>query len=157
MLRKPAKNNVQNKLFTSGFINSKKPCFIKYQELFFQAQQAFKQGTFQKVVPVVYESFFTKFNVLPLIQTLFKNTHFIPNGFLYGVWNKQSGILGFTPEFLFSLQENRFQTMALAGTGPKTGPSLFKDQKELKEHKFVVQSLQDSLKGIVKWDKKNSI
>ena len=104
-------------------------------------------------MPALYESFFAKPDVLSLIQTLFKNTCFISNGFLYGVWNKHSGILGFTPEFLFSLEGNKFRTMALAGTGPQTGPSLLKDQKELKEHQLVVQSLQDSLRGILKWDK----
>ena len=136
------------------FNHSKKPSFVLYQEVFFQAQQAIHRGIFQKVVPAFCESFSVRPKLLLLMQNLFKKTDRFSQGFLYGAWNKKSGILGFTPELLFSLKENIFSTMALAGTGFYSGASLFKDKKEMKEHHFVVRSLQEALKDLVKWDKK---
>ena len=135
------------------FENSEKPSFIQYQEVFFQAQQAIQRGLFQKVVPAFSENLDLKPDILFFLKNLFQKTYQMPHGFLYGVWNKKSGILGFTPEILFSLEGNKFSTMALAGTGLYSGPSLLKDQKELKEHDFVIKSLKESLKAVVHWDK----
>lgn len=136
------------------FKNAEKPSFIGYQEIFFQAQQAIHKGLFQKVVPAFSENFSLKPNVLFLLKNLFKKTHQMPHGFLYGMWNKKSGILGFTPEILFSIKEDQFSTMALAGTSYHLGPSLMKDKKELREHELVIQSLQESLEDVVNWNKK---
>ena len=133
------------------FKNSKRPSFIQYQSLFYQAQQAIEKGLFQKTVPVFSESFSKVPDRLLLIQNLFKRAVLLKQGWLYGVWSQQSGILGLTPEILFSAQGDRFLTMALAGTGPHPGPSLLKDKKELKEHDYVVQGLKKSLKGEIQW------
>lgn len=135
------------------FANSEKPSFIQYQEVFFQAQQAIQKGLFQKVVPAFSENLDLKPNLFFLLKNLFQNTCQIPLGFLYGAWNKKSGILGFTPEILFSLEGDKLSTMALAGTSLYPGPHLMKDKKELKEHDFVIQSLRESLKTVVHWDK----
>lgn len=129
----------------------KSPSFIHYQELFYQAQQAIQRGFFQKLVPALAESFTLEYSPLLWMQRLFKNTKTFSHGFLYGFWEKDRGLLGFTPEVLFYLQGDYFSTMALAGTGPSPGPSLLNDLKERKEHHFVVQNLQESLKDLVKW------
>lgn len=139
------------------FSKIKNPSFIQYQEVFFQVQQAIRKKQFQKVVPVFYESFNLKPDLNLLLSNLFKNTKHFSNGFLYGVWNKNKGVLGFTPEILFSLQKTNFFTMALAGTFFHPGPSLLKNKKELKEHNFVLQGIQDSLKSFVKWKKGNTL
>jgi len=133
--------------------NFKHPSFIKYQEIFYQVQQTINQQKLKKVVPVVYESFDFHLDPLFLIKLLFKNVSSLSHGFLYGIWTKGYGILGFTPEILFSLKGKEFVTMALAGTAPYPGPSLLHSSKDIKEHEFVVQGLQDSLKNIVKWKK----
>ncbi len=61
-------------------------------------------------------------------------------GFVYGFWNKNSGILGATPEYLFEKKGKYIRTMALAGTG-LLSDSLMKDLKELREHQIVVDDL----------------
>ena len=133
-----------------------KPSFIHYQELFCQARQAIQKGVFQKLVPALAESFTLDRNLVLWIQKLFKNTQKFSHGFLYGFWEKDRGLLGFTPEILFTLQGTHFSTMALAGTSPYPGPSLLKDLKERKEHNLVVQNLQESLEGLIKWKKQKT-
>ena len=144
--------NTQNQSYL--FKNSQKLSFILYQECFAQAQQAIRQGLFQKAVPAFCETFFKTAPVLNLLKNLFKNTFHFKEGFLYGYWNKQSGFLGFTPEFLFSIYGSCFSTMALAGTAGQNSLSLFKDNKELKEHEFVVKSLEEKLDSLVHWTEK---
>ena len=139
---------------TRFFQDAIKPSFVLYQQVFYQARQFMQRGLFQKIVPVFSESFSLKPPRLRLIQNLFKKTHQMSHGFLYGAWDKKRGILGFTPEILFSIKGNQLSTMALAGTGTHLGPSLLKDPKELKEHHFVVRSLQEALKDFVKWEQK---
>ena len=136
------------------FEKSQKPSFPLYQECFIQAQQAIHQGLFQKVAPAFCETFFGEISILNLLRNLFKNIFHLKHGFLYGFWNKQSGLLGFTPEFLFSINENHFSTMALAGTAEKNDPSLFTNLKELKEHEFVVKGLENRLANLVQWKQK---
>ena len=150
------KTDINSNSLEHFFNNSKKPSFVLYQETFSQIQQAIHKGMFKKVVPAFSEKFIGRLNLLLLIQNLFKNTHFKSQGFLYGVWSKGRGVLGFTPEILFSLKDKKFSTMALAGTGSHPGPSLLKDHKELKEHNFVIKDIQESLNGLVKWKSKNT-
>ena len=85
-----------------------------------------------------------------LLKRLFKNSRSLSaHGFLYGIWDKRGGRLGFSPEFLFSLQGESFTSMALAGTGLyPNAPSLLKDKKELREHELVVMGLKQSLRKI---------
>ena len=109
-----------------------------------------QQGLFKKLVPALPESFPLERKPLLCLQKLFKNTQKISHGFLYGFWEGDKGLLGFTPEILFSLKGNYFSTMALAGTKPYPAPSLLKDFKEQREQALVVQSLQESLKGLLK-------
>ncbi|MCZ0932144.1 MAG: chorismate-binding protein [Oligoflexia bacterium] len=136
------------------FESSQKPSFLLYQECFVQAQQAILQGLFQKVAPAFCETFFNTAPVLNLLKNLFKNTFHFKQGFLYGFWNRQSGFLGFTPEFLFSMNGNHFSTMALAGTAEQNSPSLFTGRKELKEHEFVVKGLEKKLTDLTRWKQK---
>ena len=91
--------------------------------------------------------------VLKLLKTLFQKTAAISHeGFLYGAWNENGGVLGFTPETLFSFSERNISLMALAGTAPWPGPSLFHDPKEMQEHEWVIQSLKEALGQTVNWN-----
>ena len=146
--------NRQEKKTLHLFEKSQKPSFSVYQECFTQVKQAIRQNVFQKAVPVFYETFFKTAPVLDLLQLLFTNTFHLNSGFLYGFWTKNEGFLGFTPEFLFSINGNHFTTMALAGTATEHSSSLFKDDKELKEHEFVLKCLEEKLKPFVRWEEK---
>ena len=84
----------------------------------------------------------------------------------YGFWNENEGVMGATPELLFSLQGSILETVALAGTrGKGTGPggrgtssedfetaseaeTLLKDPKERYEHQLVVEDIQECLSRI---------
>lgn len=79
--------------------------------------------------------------------------------YVYGTWHNGQGILGATPEILFRhcTRLNCLETMACAGTRTvKQGKPelLLTDQKELHEHRIVVEDIQNSLKplGCVKVD-----
>ena len=136
--------------FKDFFSHSSQPNFTSYQECFVQAKQEIHKNKFQKVVPVFAEEFFKKPSLLKFLQNLFQNTCFL-QGFLYGCWDKQSGVLGFTPEFLFDLDQNHFSSMALAGTDLQNSASLLKDNKQVKEHYFVVKGLKEDLSDLAVW------
>ena len=136
--------------FEDFFSQSQKPNFISYQQCFIQVKRLIKQKKLEKIVPVFPEVFLKKASPLKFLQRLFQNTFFL-EGYLYGLWDKHSGVLGFTPELLFQLQKDSFTTMALAGTALQNSSSLLKDQKQIKEHEFVVKGLKESLKNHIHW------
>ena len=153
-LWKTNKKNLQTFLYKKEGFNKKKlfqktspPSFIEFQSLFFQVQNKIQSGFIQKAVPAFCE---TLKNTLPLsllLKTIFQKRISIPQDcFLYGTWTPKGGILGLTPEFLFTLEKKSFRTMALAGTFPHPGPSLTKDSKESMEQKLVIKSISRSFK-----------
>lgn len=76
-------------------------------------------------------------------------------GYLYGHWHLSSGILGITPELLFSHiqhQPRKVHTMALAGTcsSSRCLNSFLKDEKEQDEHQLVIQGICHSLQSLGK-------
>jgi isochorismate synthase EntC len=72
--------------------------------------------------------------------------------YLYGFWDSQGGFLGATPEVLFWQRNHHIQTMALAGTLPKSQKDLRrplnKDPKELLEHHLVVEDIVAQLSSM---------
>jgi isochorismate synthase EntC len=74
------------------------------------------------------------------------------HGSLYGIWNKGSGVLGNSPEPLYVKALKGWKTTALAGT-ISTNKSdyrelLLSNQKEIFEHKVVLDGIVDKLKSI---------
>lgn len=129
------------------------PSFTEFHITFSQLQQKIKRGVLKKGVPIFFERIDGEVCVLHLLRTLFQKTSTLSQeGFLYGVWNTSGGILGFTPETLFSFSGKNISLMALAGTAPWPGPSLFHDSKEIQEHQWVIQSLKNALKHTVTWN-----
>lgn len=61
--------------------------------------------------------------------------------FAYGFWDEREGMLGATPEKLFTMENGRVETVALAGTR-RAGAF---DAKEHKEHQFVIDGIRESL------------
>lgn len=59
------------------------------------------------------------------------------------------GFCGMTPELLFHLRKGRLRTMALAGTAKADERDAFAfDEKEIREHEYVAQTLVASLSDI---------
>lgn len=101
-----------------------------------------QSGLFEKVVPMVCTEF--EFEE-PLNRHMFKADPG-PNQMAYGFQFGGEGLAGVTPEVLFECRDGILQTMALAGTGPTDGPSLLEDQKEMHEHRLVIEQIYSELK-----------
>lgn len=67
----------------------------------------------------------------------------------YGMWDGDSGFVGASPELLFRLDHGDLETMALAGTARANEAEIFIfDDKEIREHEFVAQTLVSKLSDI---------
>jgi len=101
----------------------------------------------EKAVPIVCINSDHNFSKTDLLKILTNLTSASNNLYPYGFWTKEFGIIGCTPEILFTKTENQLVSIALAGTLPKNQmqdrPSLLKDPKELREHEIVVQDIID--------------
>ncbi|MEM9079718.1 MAG: chorismate-binding protein [Verrucomicrobiota bacterium] len=65
---------------------------------------------------------------------------------LFGWGEGRKGLLSATPEQLFRLESGLLETMALAGTARKEDREVFEvDEKEIREHEFVAQTLMAKL------------
>lgn len=122
-----------------------------YRNIFEKIKLALETSTFQKAVP-----FYREQGTLELSQ---KNlVHFfkclIPlkqnsELFFYGIWDFQNGNnkmhFGASPELLFVKNDNKVETIALAGTST-TPTTEFAEIKMHAEHEYVVQDLSENLK-----------
>jgi len=69
--------------------------------------------------------------------------------YAYGWGMRDEGFTGLTPELLFHLRKGRLKTMALAGTAKADERAVFAfDEKEIREHEYVAQTLVASLSDI---------
>ena len=66
----------------------------------------------------------------------------------YGWWSEGEGVLGCTPELLFSYEpgDQKIKTMALAGTKRPGEGSLLNDPKERWEHQLVIEAITKNLR-----------
>lgn len=72
-----------------------------------------------------------------------------PHTTLYGFWDGKEGMVGATPEKLFSKDRNLLQSEAIAGTLPiKQRASLLTDPKLLHEHRLVIEGIIETLAPI---------
>ena len=107
------------------------PSFRDFKNEFLKFQKSKK---LQKIVPVFFSK--AKGGLGPqerafILGKLLQKKE----GFIYGLWSKDEGFLGLTPEFLFKKKGVKIQTMALAATGKK---QLLNDQKLREEHQIVL-------------------
>ena len=129
--------------------------FLDLQTNYFKIQNKIKSGEIQKMLIFTCEKLKGQVHVLDCLKKSFKKSQKF-SSYLYGIWNNQKGLMGLTPEILFSVKESQFFTMALAGTSQYPGPCLFYNSKEVKEHAYVIQDIEESLKGLVSWTSENT-
>lgn len=123
-----------------------------FNEAFEELKKLIERKKLSKAVLYVFEEAcvaMTKARLLQSLRSLLNYAHHFPV-YIYGFWDQDEGILGGTPELLFSLDhsaENFLRTMAMAGTRQTKGVkgSLIEDPKEMKEHQLVVASIHASL------------
>lgn len=123
----------------------------RFAEVFHDLKQKISQGELRKGVPYIFhrvELGQKAGDRLQLLLQLLRNTSVAPLS-VYGVWDQSEGILGATPEALFTQNQSQYETMALAGTqvrGAQTG-SILNDPKEREEHQIVVEGIVKSLEN----------
>ncbi len=101
-------------------------------------------GSAKKVVLSRYfTAGFDKRQTPALFESLHKS---YPDAFVYLMYIPQAGLwCGATPETLLTLKDNRFETMALAGTQLYSG-NLSWQNKEIEEQQYVVNFVETVLK-----------
>jgi isochorismate synthase EntC len=116
-----------------------------YQAHFFKTvahlQQLFQKQHLQKAVPYVFATVAQPMDPTRLVHTLHKGLS-TSYGMIYGTWEEGQGLLGVTPELLFSQREGKLTSQALAGTGPK---GHVQTPKNLWEHQLVINGIQEAL------------
>lgn len=123
---------------------------VEFEKLCHTILTRIRNGDFQKVVPMISEvwEFSTELSP-PMFAMAFTPSK---NEFSYGFHFRGEGMVGVTPEILFSVKEGRLETMALAGTGAAEGPSLLEIPKERDEHLLVIENLHSHLRAFGKVD-----
>jgi isochorismate synthase EntC len=103
--------------------------------------------TLKKVVLISRETYLP-FEKEKSIKRLFKKAFEFGTATPYGIWHPGQGMIGSTPEVLFSFRENELQTFALAGTA-RTGheEELLASPKDRLEHNLVIQDICEKLKS----------
>lgn len=124
----------------------------QFKAAFDELMQSLQDGCLQKAVPYVFAKTTQLMHKKRLVVSLLKalSTLKYNKGFLYGFWGENQGILGVTPELLFSHSihmPKQVQTMALAGTS-KYAESFIDNAKERFEHQCVVQGICESLHSL---------
>ncbi len=124
----------------------KGPSKEDYSKSFALAQEQIHSSNWKKAVPVAFDRSENTLTDDKIKSILFKLAQAPDTLMPYGFWKDGEGMIGATPEILFYRNKNHLETMALAGTEKKRGASsLLSDEKNLKEHGFVVQELFEKL------------
>ena len=130
------------------------PDYTRFQDSFADLQTRFASKELQKAVPYVFSSTSQKITPPILLRSLLSllKQSLDRSMYLYGFWNNDQGILGGSPEILFSLEKEEvllLKTMACAGTRKSADqdrlPTLIDDPKERHEHHLVVEGISQSL------------
>lgn len=127
----------------------------KFKLAFEELHDLLKIGYLEKGVPYLFshsKSAMTKERLQNCLRSALKALR-QRNSFLYGNWDHSSGVLGVTPELLFSHSSNqpsKLHTMALAGTSPLNDclNDFMKNEKEVCEHQLVVKGICNNLKSL---------
>jgi menaquinone-specific isochorismate synthase len=115
-----------------------------FSVVFQEVMSSIHGGVFEKTVPVVVESGLTEPMPGPsIVAAMARQCQPLQSyGWVHPGW----GFAGATPELLLSLDGNRLETMALAGTARSEDRDVFAvDEKEIREHEYVAQTLVSKL------------
>jgi menaquinone-specific isochorismate synthase len=98
----------------------------------------------EKAVPVVFASSRGVVGPLQKVRILRSVLSQSKHLYMFGFWDSGAGMLGATPELLFSKRgELAVETMALAGTRPRAEVAkILEDPKERREHQLVIDDIR---------------
>lgn len=127
----------------------------RFREAFESLKQLLCEGSLDKGVPYLFDRTPKQMDEPLLKHSLLHGLSSLKqkSGYLYGCWNSNEGILGLTPELLFSHNQEKPQrlcTMALAGTcsSVRERDSFLNDEKERWEHQLVVKGISEALQPL---------
>lgn len=126
-----------------GLLQRIEPSAARFDRLLEDILNRIDAQEFEKVVPIVSEELEYGGALRPAMFPCAFEAH--EHQFSYGFALGSEGLVGITPELLFSVEDGVLQTMALAGTGPSDGPSLLGDPKERREHQLVIDHIAAEL------------
>ncbi|MBX9703823.1 MAG: chorismate-binding protein [Silvanigrellaceae bacterium] len=146
-------------LYKKPQLNWLKPDLENYQHQFLSLMELISQGHLSKGVPYSSESAHYISSSEHLTYLLLHACCYLKQaqGYLYGFWNQEEGILGVTPEILFQKQNLSVQTIALAGSRKNTltaqdeifyETNMLQDKKIKHEHEFVKLGILNDLKHL---------
>jgi menaquinone-specific isochorismate synthase len=123
-----------------------------FENTFYQLLEQIKKKMIDKAVPFVFERCSSMMSEKQMYRSLCSLLTYAKNQFvnIYGFWTKDEGILGATPEVLFSWDNQNgslLKTMACAGTCPhgEAKKGLLEDSKQIREHQYVIEGIRESL------------
>lgn len=120
------------------------PDAASFAQVFQDISLAIRRGVFEKTVPVSVEHGERMQGEMNALIHAFAR---VPSPKISYAWmDGHEGFAGATPELLFALEGLNLQTMALAGTARSEEREILAvDEKEIREHEFVAQSLMAKL------------
>lgn len=131
------------------------PDAVPFSIVFQEIMTCIGQGMIEKTVPVVTEQgkvrggWAPSANMIAAIAAQRAPLH------AYGWVDVDSGFAGATPELLISMRGLHLETMALAGTARQEDEAVFGvDEKEIREHEYVAQTLVAKLLDLGKLKRK---
>ncbi len=111
-----------------------------FAAVFEEINRAIRMGTFEKTVPVVAER--GRLRAGGGRELMARALAAARESVVYGFHRGDAGFAGCSPEHLLALDGRQLRTMALAGTARSEERSVLAvDEKEIREHEFVVQAL----------------
>lgn len=103
----------------------------------------------KKVVMVSRETY-SGFRGEETVKMLFKKSFEFGTGTPYGIWHSEYGVIGSTPEILYSIDHEKFETFALAGTAKKgQEEELLRSSKDRHEHDLVIKDITEKIAEFV--------
>lgn len=125
------------------------PGLRQWESLYAEVRQDLTQGRYQKVVPVVTEVGRVLCGELDSLVRLLPGLPEVYASYGYRVGDR--GLVGATPERLFSIEGSNLETMALAATAPIEREEPFlTTAKEIREHELVADYLEQTLEPLGK-------
>ena len=123
------------------------PDFAGYRRVFDDVMRRIASGSLIKAVPIVLEAGRWDTDPAEATPALVAAALAAPGpSFVYGAWTAEGGMVGASPEILFTRAGDCVQTVAIAGTYPAARANgIHDDPKECREHQTVVDDITGAL------------
>jgi isochorismate synthase EntC len=143
------KSETESSFSARDFVSESETLF---SDDFRQIQGRIHRGEVEKALPITRRKILRAPSAFEKAKTLLSVLTSSSDFYAFGLWSETEGVIGASPEILFSQNGKNLISMALAGTSPNPTPAdripLDKDPKELKEHALVVIDLAARLTSL---------